>query len=165
MQIHQSKFVKLLRKTLAEYDCPGNLIELELTESVVMENADLVCRNLTALREMLVKISVDDFGTGYSNLGYLSQFPLDTLKIDRSLVKDIHLNNRNQQIARVIVQLARSLDLNLIAEGVECKEEIEKMWELGVEVMQGYYFDKPVSVDQATELLSTTKHYSIKTAL
>lgn len=159
MQIHQSNFVRLLGDILAAYDYPGNLLELELTESVVMENADLVSRNLRALREMQVKISVDDFGTGYSNLGYLSRFPLDTLKIDRSFVNNIHQRHDNQQIARVIIELAKSLGLNLIAEGVENREEVQKVRELGVEVMQGYYFERPVPGDRVRELLAPSRCY------
>jgi polar amino acid transport system substrate-binding protein len=161
LQIHQTNFVNQLGDMLQEYQYPGDLLELELTESVVMENADLVCRNLNALRTMNVKISVDDFGTGYSTLGYLSRFPLDTLKIDRSFVQDIHLRNENQQIARVIIELANSLGLNLIAEGVETRSEVEKIWELGVEVMQGYYFERPLPADQIKDILAPEKRYAI----
>lgn len=153
LQVHQHDFVSKLVSRMARLDYPASRLELELTEGVVMEGATPVRRCFEQLRTLGVKISIDDFGTGYSNLGYLSRFPLDILKIDRSFVTNIHQQQDNQQIVRAIVQLARSLSLPLVAEGVETEEELAFVEDLGVEVVQGYYFSRPLPADELLQYL------------
>ncbi len=148
LQVHQHDFVSKLVSRMARLGYPASRLELELTEGVVMEGATQVRRCFEQLRTLGVKISIDDFGTGYSNLGYLSRFPLDVLKIDRSFVTNIHQQQGNQQIVRAIVQLARSLSLPLVAEGVETEQELAFVEDLGVEVVQGYYFSRPLPADE-----------------
>jgi diguanylate cyclase (GGDEF)-like protein/PAS domain S-box-containing protein len=132
---------------------PANL-KLEITESMVMENIDTAIDMLTQLRTLGVGISIDDFGTGYSSLSYLHRFPIDTLKIDRSFVTQMTDNTENAEIVRTIVTLARSLDMNVIAEGVETREQLRRLGDLGCDYGQGYLFSRPVGSPQALELLT-----------
>ena len=156
-QVHQHEFVRHLISKMARLGYPGARLELELTESLIMEGAIPVRHYFEELRELGVKISIDDFGTGYSNLGYLSRFPLDTLKIDRSFITNIHEQEGNQQIVKAIVQLARSLNLSLVAEGVERAEELAYVESLGIEEVQGYFFAKPMSAEQLTHFLEASR--------
>lgn len=157
IQVHQHEFVRHLISKMARLGYPGARLELELTESLIMEGAIPVRHYFEELRELGVKISIDDFGTGYSNLGYLSRFPLDTLKIDRSFITNIHEQEGNQQIVKAIVQLARSLNLSLVAEGVERVEELAYVESLGIEEVQGYFFAKPMSAEQLTHFLEASR--------
>lgn len=157
VQVHQHDFVPRLISRMARLGYPGSRLELELTEGVVMEGATPVRRYFEQLRQLGVKISIDDFGTGYSNLGYLSRFPLDALKIDRSFVTNIHQHQDNQQIVKAIIQLARSLSLSLVAEGVENSEELAFVESLGVEVVQGYHFSRPLPSDELTQFLGSAR--------
>ena len=157
VQVHQHDFVPRLISRMARLGYPGSRLELELTEGVVMEGATPVRRYFEQLRQLGVKISIDDFGTGYSNLGYLSRFPLDALKIDRSFVTNIHQHQDNQQIVKAIIQLARSLSLSLVAEGVETTEELAFVESLGVEVVQGYYFSRPLPADELMQFLGSAR--------
>ena len=157
VQVHQHDFVPRLISRMARLGYPGSRLELELTEGVVMEGATPVRRYFEQLRQLGVKISIDDFGTGYSNLGYLSRFPLDALKIDRSFVTNIHQHQDNQQIVKAIIQLARSLSLSLVAEGVETTEELAFVESLGVEVLQGYHFSRPLPADELMQFLGSAR--------
>ena len=157
MQVHQHDFVPRLISRMARLGYPGSRLELELTEGVVMAGATPVRRYFEQLRTLGVKISIDDFGTGYSNLGYLSRFPLDVVKIDRSFVTRIDERRDNQQIVRAIVQLARSLSLSLVAEGVETAAELDFVSSLGVEVVQGYHFSRPLPADELMRYLAQAR--------
>ena len=128
-------------------------LKLEITESMVMENFDTAIDMLAQLRGLGVGLSIDDFGTGYSSLSYLHRFPIDTLKIDRSFVTQMTDNTENAEIVRTIVTLARSLDMDVIAEGVESCEQLGRLRELGCDFGQGYLFSKAVAPGQALELL------------
>ena len=118
-----------------------------------MENFDTAIDMLTQLRGLGVGLSIDDFGTGYSSLSYLHRFPIDTLKIDRSFVTQMTDNTENAEIVRTIVTLARSLDMDVIAEGVETREQLRQLRSLGCDYGQGYLFSKAVAAGQALELL------------
>lgn len=122
-------------------------LKLEITESVVMENAEAAVRILDRLKKLDIKISIDDFGTGYSSLSYLHRFSADILKVDRSFVSRMHLGGENLEIIRTIITLAQALKMQVIAEGVETKEELEMLASLNCEYAQGYYFAKPMSLD------------------
>ena len=128
---------------------PGAL-KLEITESVIMENADSIIDTLGQLKTMGIRLSIDDFGTGYSSLSYLHRFPVDTLKIDRSFVKDMLDCGDHRAIVTTIVSLAHNLGISVIAEGTETREEVEVLRALGCEYAQGYYFAKPMDA-KATE--------------
>ncbi|HWW74476.1 MAG TPA: EAL domain-containing protein, partial [Pyrinomonadaceae bacterium] len=118
------------------------------------ENIDTAIDMLAQLRALGVGLSIDDFGTGYSSLSYLHRFPIDTLKIDRSFVTQMTNNNENAEIVRTIVTLARSLDMAVIAEGVETGEQLRQLGDLGCDYGQGYLFSRPVGGAQALELLA-----------
>jgi len=133
---------------------PENL-ELEITESVLMDDAESAATQLKQLSAIGVKLSIDDFGTGYSSLSYLNSFPLNNLKIDRTFVKGITCEE-DAPLARAIVSMAKALGLKTIAEGVETKEQKEVLRSIGTDIIQGYLLSKPVPVDEATKLLSSS---------
>jgi EAL domain-containing protein (putative c-di-GMP-specific phosphodiesterase class I) len=111
---------------------------------------------LKQLRALGVQLSIDDFGTGYSSLSYLHRFPIDTLKIDRSFVTHMSENNENTEIVRTIIVLAQNLGMDVVAEGVETKEQLALLNELGCENGQGYYFSKPVNREGAEKIIADT---------
>lgn len=145
-QIRQPDFLDKLLNLLDELNYPPEYLELELTEGMLVDSSDTAREIFEKLRGMGIRISIDDFGTGYSNLGYLSKFPLDTVKIDRRFVTDINDIAEKQQIVSAIIELARSFKLSLIAEGVETGSELDYLRRKGVDVIQGFYFSKPLPV-------------------
>ncbi len=128
-------------------------LELEITESVLLQDAENTLVALNTLKRAGISLSVDDFGTGYSSLSYLKRFPIDTLKIDRSFVKDIHVDQDDAAICAAILAMARQLGLNVVAEGVETKEQLEFLRHHGCNQIQGYLCSKPLSADQFAVLL------------
>ena len=153
MQIKQQNQVEKVAGILAETGLAPHFLELELTEGVVMENAEAIINTLNKFKEMGIRISIDDFGTGYSSLSYLKRFPIDTLKIDQSFIKNITTNPDDEAIASTIIAMAHNLRLNVIAEGVESKQQMEMLRSKDCDEMQGYYFSRPVPEDQLKELL------------
>jgi diguanylate cyclase (GGDEF)-like protein/PAS domain S-box-containing protein len=153
-QFSQADLIDQVSSALRESGLrPGNL-KLEITESMVMENIDTAIGMLAQLRGLGVGLSIDDFGTGYSSLSYLHRFPIDTLKIDRSFVTQMTDNTENAEIVRTIVTLARSLNMDVIAEGVETREQLRRLGDLGCDYGQGYLFSRPVNAGPAQELLA-----------
>jgi diguanylate cyclase (GGDEF)-like protein/PAS domain S-box-containing protein len=153
-QFSQADLIEQVSQALRETNLRAANLKLEITESMVMENFDTAIDMLAQLRNLGVGLSIDDFGTGYSSLSYLHRFPIDTLKIDRSFVTQMTDNTENAEIVRTIVTLARSLDMNVIAEGVETREQLRQLRGLGCDYGQGYLFSKPVGASQALELTS-----------
>ena len=148
MQFEQDDFVLRVEEALATENLGPHQLELELTESLVMENPRENARRLEALRELGVRIAVDDFGTGYSSLSYLQRLPLDTLKIDQSFVRDIYPDTSHSissaPIVETIIGLARNLHLSLMAEGVETEAQREFLSNLKCDGMQGYLMGRPM---------------------
>lgn len=140
----------VLRKTGLD---PGSL-ELELTEGMVMDNSTETIKALKDLKVLGVSLSIDDFGTGYSSLSYLSRFPLDELKIDRSFVIDFDKSDNDASLVIAIISMAKSMNLNLVAEGVETHEQYHFLTQNGANVIQGYLFSKPVPADELRPLLA-----------
>ena len=130
---------------------------MELTESSIMVDAVETINLLREFKKMGLNLSVDDFGTGYSSLNYLKRFPLDTLKIDRSFVMDIHKQSDDSAITHAIIAMAHGLNLNVIAEGVETKEQMEFLKKHGCDEIQGYLVCKPMPVDRITRYLEEYK--------
>jgi EAL domain-containing protein (putative c-di-GMP-specific phosphodiesterase class I) len=128
---------------------------LELTESVLMKHAESTAAILQTLRETGVRVAVDDFGTGYSSLSYLKKFPIDALKIDQSFVRQIAAAGDDAAIVTAVINMARSLKLLVIAEGVETREELEFLQAHKCDQGQGYYFSRPVLPEQFAKLLET----------
>ena len=131
-----------------------NLLELEITESMAVSSFEKTRRTLDKTRSMGVKVSMDDFGTGYSSLSYLQQLPLNTLKIDRAFIKDITDDGRNGEIAKAIIALSKTLDLHIIAEGIETVGQYDYLRWHGADEIQGFYFSKPLPAAEFSKLLN-----------
>jgi predicted signal transduction protein with EAL and GGDEF domain len=131
-------------------------LKLEITEGAVMDNIDTATEMLRHLRDLGVQLAIDDFGTGYSSLSYLHRFPIDTLKIDRSFVTRMANNPENVEIVRTIVMLAQALGMDVVAEGVETKEQLKLLRDLQCEYGQGYYFSRPSSPSDAEKIIVET---------
>lgn len=144
-------------RALAENGIPGELLELELTESSLMENTERTVECLTGLKRRGVQISIDDFGTGYSSLAYLRRFPVDKLKIDMVFVRNLTTNPDDAAIARAIIGMAHSLKLEVIAEGVETAEQLTYLRDHRCDHIQGYYFSKPLALRELEQLLRSQK--------
>ncbi len=145
--------VDTVRSVLEETGLPPRWLELEITESVLMENEQLAVGALKELRQEGIRVSLDDFGTGYSSLSYLKRFPVDTVKIDRSFVRDITTEPEDAAIIGASISIARALDMKVIAEGVETPEQRQFLQERGCDEIQGYLYSPPVDAESLAELL------------
>jgi diguanylate cyclase (GGDEF)-like protein/PAS domain S-box-containing protein len=148
LQLQRSDLIQRLCDILADNDMAPNQLELELTESVVMANAEQSISTLRQLKAVGVTLSIDDFGTGYSSLSYLRRLPIDTLKIDKEFVGDITTDPDDEAITATVINMAHSLGLNVIAEGVETAEQAEYLREQGCDEIQGHWLSKPMPPDQ-----------------
>ncbi|AXR07390.1 EAL domain-containing protein [Salinimonas sediminis] len=146
LQFSNSGFFDTVTRALKKYDLPAELLELEVTESALMHDFDETRNILQKLSDIGVSISLDDFGTGYSSLSYLRFFPLGVLKVDRSFVKDMLSDGQARSIVDAIIHLARSMHLELVAEGIETKAQLDALRDLGCQEGQGYYYSKPLPV-------------------
>lgn len=152
-QFRQAGFVQTVQKALDSSRLSPDCLELEMTESIIMQQVDKTITDLRRLKEIGLSLSIDDFGTGYSSMSYLKRFPLDTLKIDRSFVNDITQNNSDAAIIKAIIALAKSLDLTTIAEGVEEEAQLLLLRELGCNYIQGFYFSRPLPINDFEQFL------------
>jgi diguanylate cyclase (GGDEF)-like protein/PAS domain S-box-containing protein len=153
-QFRSEQLVQGVAGALAASGCPADCLELELTESVLMENPEAATAVMQQLSEMGVQLSIDDFGSGYSSLAYLKRFPINALKIDRAFVRDIPADADDAAIATAVIALAHSMKLTVVAEGVETAAQLEFMRERRCDLVQGYYFSRPVPPDQLAALLT-----------
>lgn len=149
----QTDLVSQVRKIVVETGIEPSCLKLEITESAVMENAETVILMLKELKEIGVQLSIDDFGTGYSSLSYLHRFPIDTLKIDRSFVSTMEDGSENGEIVRTIIALAKTLGMNIVAEGIETVHQLHQLRVLKCEYGQGYLFSIPIPAEDAESLL------------
>jgi diguanylate cyclase (GGDEF)-like protein len=156
-QFQQTNLVKMIKNVLTETKLEYKCLELEITETVAMQDVELTRRVLQKLKNIGVTISIDDFGTGYSSLSYLKDFPVNSLKIDQSFVRDLTKGNHQTAITTAIITLAHRLNLAVVAEGVETEEQFNLLRLLKCEIMQGYLFSHPLSAEQATKLLKSHK--------
>jgi diguanylate cyclase (GGDEF)-like protein/PAS domain S-box-containing protein len=154
VQFRQEGFTALVRRVLTETGLSAGSLELELTESLLLSNVDLVFATLQDLKEMGLQLAIDDFGTGYSSLSYLKRFPVDKLKIDRTFIRDIAVDSDDAAITTAIISMAKNLRLNVIAEGVETEEQMSFLREHKCDEIQGYYFSRPVPAADAASMLS-----------
>jgi diguanylate cyclase (GGDEF)-like protein len=152
-QFQQQNLSEVVARILQETGLNSHNLELELTESSIMKNAEGAVRTLSELKAMGVKIAIDDFGTGYSSLGYLKRLPIDTLKIDRSFVSDVTTDPDDAALVMAIITLAHNLRLKVIAEGVDSEEQLRFLHLLRCDEWQGYFFSKPLPVEAFEELL------------
>lgn len=152
-QFQQPTFIADVTHILKETNLDPRWLELELTESSIMKDPEQAIEKLHELKLMGIKVSIDDFGTGYSSLNYLKRFPIDTLKIDKSFVADVCKDPHDTAIVRAIINLGHALDVTVIAEGVETKEQLQYLSALECDVVQGFLFSKALSTNAFEELL------------
>jgi diguanylate cyclase (GGDEF)-like protein/PAS domain S-box-containing protein len=154
-QFADPDLVATIAAVLGDTGMAPELLELEITEGMVMHNTGRAVQLLGAIKQLGVRIAIDDFGTGYSSLAQLKRFPIDTLKVDRSFIRDIPGDSEDRAIAQAIIAMGRSLSLTIVAEGVETQEQEAFLRQHCCDQMQGYYFSKPIPPEQFAELLGT----------
>jgi len=152
-QFRRDDLVETIGEVLAATGLDPRYLEIELTENMVMHDAEQMVETLHAIKRLGVQIAVDDFGTGYSSLSYLKRFPVDRLKVDRSFVQDIATDADDAAIVRTIIALGHNLGLRVVAEGVETDEQMAFLGANACDEIQGYYFSKPVSGWRMRKLL------------
>jgi len=156
-QFRQTDISRVIRRTLEETGLEPGYLELEITESLVMQDSDRVLTILNEVKDMGIHLTMDDFGTGYSSLSYLNRLPFDKLKIDLSFVRDITSNPNSAAIAKTIIAMAHSLRLKVIAEGVETEGQLNYLLDLKCDEIQGYYFSRPIPASEFGELLGNSR--------
>jgi EAL domain-containing protein (putative c-di-GMP-specific phosphodiesterase class I) len=152
-QIIEGDLIDSIRQALIDHRIDPHWLEIELTESSLMENTSHTIASLQTLQNLGVKVSIDDFGTGYSSLAYLRRFPIDKLKIDIAFIREVTSNPQDAAIARTIIELAHSLNLQVIAEGVETPEQLAFLRANGCDQVQGYLFSRPLPIKELEEFL------------
>ena len=155
LQLRQENFTNTVLAVLKQSGLPAGLLELELTESMLLQDTNQVLQSVMGLKALGVNLVMDDFGTGYSSLSYLKKFNLSGLKIDRSFIADLNHESEDAAIVRAIIQMSRSLGLTVVAEGVESVEQVAWLQREGCERAQGYYYYKPTDAQNMTEILSS----------
>ncbi len=158
-QFGQEDFLETVRQSLQRVELPGNFLELELTESVLVEPTEATMKLLHDLRASGVRIAVDDFGIGYSSLSYLKRYPINTLKIAQPFVEEIAVESGDRAIVQAIVSLARAMSLRTVAEGVEQASQVQALRDIGADLLQGYYFGRAVPVSELQ--LITEPHQAV----
>ena len=152
-QLMQPGFVSEIAAALKAAGRKPEMFELEITESTVMQNPDRATKLLNELREIGIRLAIDDFGTGYSSLSYLKQFPVHTLKVDQSFVRDLPHNRDDVAITRAVIAMAHSLKMNVIAEGVEREEQLTLLTAEGCDEFQGFYCAKALPENELIAFL------------
>ncbi len=152
-QFRQPDFFESIKNELDEANLNPEYLEIELTEAALMENTNEVITIMNELKDYGVKLAIDDFGTGYSSLSYLKEFPIDTLKIDMLFIRDMGLSEINKSIVKAIIDLAHTLNMEVVAEGIEKQSQVNTLREMNCNIIQGYLFSKPLEHDDITEML------------
>jgi len=152
-QLEKPHFIEQLKRFLAEHDFDPRFLELEVTESQIMQNPEAAIDALNTVKSLGISLAVDDFGTGYSSLSYLKRLPIDKLKIDRSFIKELPEDSEDAAIVKAIIALAKSLSIDLIAEGVETEEQKEFLLHEGCQNIQGYLYSRPLPLKEFEEFL------------
>ncbi len=163
IQLAQSEVVEQIAKGLMQYNIPGKLLAVELTESALIDNKAIVKKNLASLQKLDVRIFLDDFGTGFSSLSLLRDFPIDVLKIDRSFVFDLansEVHQDSQNLVKAMINMAKALNMQVVAEGVEDLRTLNWLNDAGCHLMQGYYFSKPIAPQDLASYLAKQKQLS-----
>jgi diguanylate cyclase (GGDEF)-like protein len=152
-QFQQKNLVSTFKKIISQTELEPKYLELEITESSIIAHPELTKNILDRLIELGISISMDDFGSGYSSLGYLKKFPFQKIKIDQSFVRELKNEPQDLAIISAVITLGKGFNLQVVAEGIETREQLQLLKELQCEIMQGYFFSHPLPVDEATELL------------
>ena len=156
-EIRRGGVIERVTRILKQTGFPANRLELEITESGLMEHGENADLFLQQLHQMGVSISIDDFGTGYSSLAYLKRFPVHQLKIDRSFVQDLPGNANDAQLVSTMISLAHNLRMRVVAEGVEMPDQEAFLCAKGCDMAQGYLFSRPLPAEQVEKLLGSTR--------
>ena len=157
VQFNKGMVLQTIRETIKRHGLEAKYIEFELTESVVMSDPEKSIRHLQSLKEMGIKLALDDFGTGYSSLAYLKHFPFDFVKIDRAFITDITRSSKDAMIATAVIAMAHSLNLRVVAEGVETEGQLDYLYQQHCDEIQGYYFSRPVPAPAFEAMLREDK--------
>lgn len=157
LQFKQEDFVRKVKSILAQAGLSPEFLELEITESILINSLDDIVKKLKELKKMGIRISLDDFGTGYSSLNYLRMLPLDTLKIDKTFIHGISNKSRDKYFVKSIVSLVRKYDLEIVAEGVETAEQLEYLTRCRCNYVQGYLLGRPTAEDDTVLILNHGK--------
>jgi diguanylate cyclase (GGDEF)-like protein len=152
-QFQQPSFIKVIKQILRDTKLDPQLLELEITETTIMQNLEFARQMIDHLRQMGIHISMDDFGTGYSSLGYLKQIPFHSIKIDQSFVRELKDDPEDLAIISAVLAIGKGFNLRVIAEGVETQQQVDLLIKLDCQEMQGYRFSRPLPVDEATKFL------------
>jgi len=153
VQIRDDKIVRFIEESLKKYNLDSSYIEFEITESIIMKSPEKNINTLENLKNLGVTLALDDFGTGYSSLSYLRTLPIDSLKIDKSFIDGILIEEKSEYIINSIIKLSHYLNLVVVAEGVEKKEQLDYLKKIKCDVIQGYYFSKPIEFDEAKKMI------------
>ena len=156
-QFHHKDITATVSRTLEETEFPARLLELELTETILIKREQDAVEKMHLLREQGIRLAIDDFGTGYSSLSYLKRFPLDVLKIDKSFVDDIPEHRDDMEIANTVIAIGHTLGFKVLAEGVETREQLEFLKKQGCDLYQGFLMSPPLPADEFEKLLQA-KH-------
>jgi len=156
-QLRDNRFFHNLNTTLSKNNCQSNWVEIEITESSVMQDPELAIQLLSKLRRKGITISIDDFGTGYSSLAYLKKLPITKVKIDRSFVSNLPQDKDDAEITKAIISMSQSLNLDIIAEGIETQEQQDFVLQEGCQLIQGYYYSRPLTKQAMTEKLESIR--------
>lgn len=155
MQLEQDDFVERFIRTIQEFDLPADIFEVEISEQSLLKGLQQLGHKIHSLRDYGVSVTIDDFGRGYSSLSYLQNIPVNTLKIDRSFVRDIDENQTQALVVDGIAMMAKGLKLNLVAEGVENLLQLKYVRDLGCQEVQGYLYGEAVSAQEATTIMKS----------
>ncbi|MDO3376972.1 EAL domain-containing protein [Geoalkalibacter halelectricus] len=158
-QLQQKNFIQRIREILAATGMEARYLEIEITETVVMQNPDFAVALLKQLADLGVHIAIDDFGTGYSSLAHLKRFSVNTLKIDKSFMRDVEINATDAAIATAIIAMGNSLKLQVIAEGVETQGQLDFLKKLSCSEMQGYLFSRPLPAAEMSRMLRQVEDF------
>lgn len=157
IQLMQNNFVNMILELLDSIGLDPKYLELEITESIMIESYEIICKKLDELKRNHIRIAIDDFGTGYSSLNYLKILPINTLKIDKSFLKNMSCNQIDQTIVEAVVEIGNRIGLNVVAEGIETQEQLDCVVAKNCSIIQGYYFCKPMVEDDAYRFLEKTQ--------
>ena len=153
----KNNFIDDIRRVLRNYNVSPSIIEIEITESIMIDSADNALQRIDELKQLGFKVAIDDFGTGYSSLSYLNSFPTDMLKIDKSFIDNMSLNESSKQYVAMIISIGHTLDLKVISEGVESDDQVKVLKSIGCDYIQGYVWGKPMPLEDANRLVASRK--------
>ncbi|PHR84203.1 MAG: hypothetical protein COA59_08045 [Colwellia sp.] len=161
VQFNDRGLFQQIQQKLAKYKLTGHALEIEITEGVLLEGTKELKNTLNDIRKANIGIALDDFGTGYASLSYIKDYPINSIKIDRSFIEEINKNKTHTTLVKAMITLAHSLDFHVTAEGIECKEQLEYLKELKCDIAQGYYLSRPITADKVIDLLLVKSNKAI----